>query len=468
MKINTIQSSQHNFSSLKINSKRINNANANENQNTNLKNVNLNNEPTSLNAKNSIDSKRIETQSFVSDFLHEDDEIKTAQMLIKRYPELLWLTGDVNATPEGNSPTKSNSISEKLFGQKHIEFDRTIVGINCLKYVLNNDYESFTKCQKDSVKLKPEEFAQLREFTTKVLKTPQDIDAMIAYTVINDLGKIQAFVEEIEEKTQTKTNDHDEALLIGLKIMPEQIPSFNRLSTIYKKDILNALNTNFNLAQFVQCECLEGNLQQLKDMNENSKNLYLVHVFYDVAGAAGHINPKGSLVMTSPVYHGYMQGINAINNKENKNEFDIFNDFLTQKSISLQMPLKTPQDKAILKLAIISRAATQKDIEAISKAFNLLDDNEQNALTKGLNSNGITDQGVLLYYSPAFIQNAINANPDNKTEMLAKAFKVISKIYSQKLNNAQKGIETISLLSIANKIKTQPDISAEELFKYLI
>ena len=449
---------------ISFSSKRINNVN--KNQNANLKDVNLNNGPASLNAKNSIDSKKIETQSFVNNFLHEDDEIKSAQMLIKRYPELLWLTGNVNATPEGNSPIKSNSISEKLFGQKHIEFDRTMVGINCLKYVLNNDYDNFTKCQKDSVKLKPEEFSQLRQFTTEVLKTPQDIDAMIAYTVINDLGKIKTFVEEIEEKTQTKTNDHDEALLIGLKIMPEQIPSFDRLSPIYKKDILNALNTNFNLAQFVQCECLEGNLQQLKDMDENSKNLYLVHVFYDVAGAAGHINPNGSLVMTSPVYLGYMQGINAINNKENKNEFDIFNDFLTQKANTLSVSLETPEDRALLKLAVMSRATTQKDIEAIFDAFGYLNYEEQCNLIKGLNSNGITNKGVLLYYSPAFIQNSINANPNNKIEMLAKAFKVMSKIYKQHLNDTQVGVETVSLLKIANKIKAEPNISAEELFEY--
>lgn len=434
------------------------------NQSELLKDINLNNQASSLNVKNFVDGKNLQTQTFVANFLQETDEIKSAQMLIERYPELLWLTGNVNATPEGNSPIKSNSISEKLFGEKHIEFDRTIVGINCLKYVLNNDYENFTKCQKNSVKLKPEEFAQLRKFTTEVLKTSQDIDVMIAYTVINDLGKIKSFVEEIEQKTQTKTNDHDEALLLALKVMPEQIPSFNRLSPVYKKDILNALDTSFNLAQFVQCECLEGNLQQLKNMDEKAKNLYLVHVFYDVAGAAGHVNPNGSLVMTSPVYTGYMQGISAINNKENKSEFDIFDDFLTQKANSLSMPLNTPYDKAILKLAIMSRATSKDDIEMVFRAFDNLDSNEQDSLIKGLNSNGITDKGVLLYYSPAFIQNSINANSDNKIEMLTKAFKVMSKIYSQKLDDSKKGIEIVSLLDIANKIKIEPDISVQELY----
>ena len=445
----------------------INNKNKNNNeQKVLLQETDLNLLSTSELGKTCVVDRTKETKQFIREFLSEKDIEKSTKMLLERYPELSWLTGSVNATPEGNNTNKSSSISETLFGEKHIEFDRTIVGIECLKSVLNDNYEAFTKCQKDAVRLSKEEFKKLRDFTTGVLQTAQDVDAMIAYTVINDLGKIKSFTKHVEEITGIKTNDHDEALLIGLKTMPEEIPSFNRLSTTYKNDVLNALNTGFNLAQFVQCECLEGNLQGLKDMNPKARDLYLVHVFYDVAGAAGHVNPNGSLVMTSPVYTGYMQGIEAISNVSNTSEFDVYNDFLAQKADTLSMKLDTKEDKALLKLAVMSRASNEQDVNNIIEAYNNLPEEEQKDLTTGLNSNGITDCGILLYYSPAFLQNSMNANPQNKVGMLAKAFKVMSYIYKDNKENEETGIKTISLSNIANRIKEEPEISAEDLYNY--
>lgn len=427
---------------------------------------NLDKQAGSITGRSLVGSEKIKTKIFIDNFLSEKDKIKSTKMLLQRYPELSWLTDSVNATPEGSSTNKSTSISETLFGEKHIEFDRTIVGIECLKSVLNNDYETFTKCQKDAVKLSEEEFKKLRNFTTAVLQTAEDVDAMIAYTVINDLGKINGFIQRVEETTGIKTNDHDEALLIGLKTMPEEIPSFNRLSTTYKNNVLNALNTGFNLAQFVQCECLEGNLQGLKDMNPKARDLYLVHVFYDVAGAAGHVNPNGSLVMTSPVYTGYMQGIEAITNPSNNSVFDVYGDFLSKKADTLSMKLETKEDKALLKLAIMSRAINESDVNNIIRAFRNLTKGEQENLASCLDSNGITDCGILLYYSPAFLQNSMNANLENKVEMLEKAFKVMSYIYADNKSDKEFGIKTISLSDIANKIKQEPDISAEELYSF--
>ncbi len=246
-------------------------------------------------------------------FLQETDRLAAAKILISMYPELKWLTRTVEATPEGTASTQLNTVSSQLFGQTHIEFERTLVGIECLKYVLNNDYDRFTQCQKEGIKLSIENFKALRDYTLHVLQSPQDVDSMIAYTVINDLGKIQSFKNDVEQVSQTKAANHDDVLLTALQLMPEHIPSFNRLSTEWKESILNGLSADFNLAQFVQAECLPANLSRMKIMTPTAQDRYIIHTFYDVAGAAGHVNPNGSLVMSNPVYTGYQQGITAMN-----------------------------------------------------------------------------------------------------------------------------------------------------------
>ena len=56
---------------------------------------------------------------------------------MREYPELEWLKGDVNVTPEGANKTVDPDL----------EFKKTILSIKLLKYVISNDYEKFTKCQ---------------------------------------------------------------------------------------------------------------------------------------------------------------------------------------------------------------------------------------------------------------------------------------------------------------------------------
>ncbi len=429
------------------------------------KSTDLNLSHSNVIGKSLILNKIMDTSHFVNEFLKEDILLKSAKQLIDRYPELKWLTGNVNATPEGKMTNNINSISENLFGNKHIEFDRTIVGINCLKQVLNNDYEGFTKCQKDNVKLTPENFEQLRDFTLSVLKTPEDIDAMISYTVINDLGKIKEFVTNIEKSTGKKVKDHDEALLIALKVRPNKIPSFNRLSDDYKNNILNGLSADFNLGQFVQAECLERNLTGLKNVTEKARNLYLTHMFYDVAGAAGHVNPNGSLVMTNPVYKGYIQGINAIKEINHSSEIEVYNKFLKEKAEDLQLPMQNIKDRALVKLAVMSRASNPQEAQNVILAFSKLSQDEQINLINGINGNGIDSPGTLLYYAPAFIQNCINAG--DKREMLEKAYKVISRIYKQNANY-KNDVNVLSLANIANAIKSNSNLTVDELYQLFI
>ena len=116
----------------------------------------------------------------------------------------------------------------------------------------------------------------------------------------------------------------------------------------------------------------------------------------------------------------------------------------------------------------MSRAATPKDALQILDAFQNLSVEEQKNLLNGLAKDGISENGILLYYSPAFIQNMINANPDMKTQMLTKAYSVMSKIYSNNENkSSEEKVKVISLANIASAIKTNPNLTTEQLYAKL-
>ncbi|MEI8129625.1 MAG: hypothetical protein WCG95_08430 [bacterium] len=224
-----------------IRTKQNNSSSQNNEMFDNNRETNLNNDPRAtlgrVAFKGSLNKGVESAGSFVKKFLQIDNPIESAKLLMNRYPELSWLTGSVNATPEGVAKA-SKSVSEALFGKQHIEFDRTLTGIETLKSVLKGDYEGFTKCQNPAVKLTPENFKHLRTYTKQVLPKPEDVDAMIGYTVINDLGKIKSVVSDISAKTGIHSVDHDDVLLYALKHTPDEVPTFKRLSQEHKDTIL--------------------------------------------------------------------------------------------------------------------------------------------------------------------------------------------------------------------------------------
>ena len=290
---------------------------------------------------------------------------------------------------------------------------------------------------------------------------------MLVYTVINDLGKNKEFVAEVERKSGIKAIDHDQALLLGLKTKPEMIHSFNRLPEKYKTNILEALGANFNLAQFVQAECLEGNLSEFKDVGKDARDFYFIHTLYDVAGAAAHVNPNGSLVMTNPVYRNYAQGIESVKELGTKSENEVYDLFLNKKAEDYNLKINSDEDRSIVKLLVMARASSQQDVEDIQTAFKQLSYDQQLELIQGLSKDGIKKPGILLYYAPAFMQNAVNAKPNDKINMLKKAFEMFTLIYKQN-KDVNKNIEVISLLNAANAIKNNPDYTAEELYEMVL
>ena len=132
--------------------------------------------------------------------------IEDIKNLTSKYPEMDWLTGNIEATPEASVPDQGEgTIGKQIFPNLDkkdlIEFDRTAVGIFTLHWAINGDYESFTACQKGSTKLSPESFAKLQKYTRSILQNPADIEAMETFMVINDLGKVEGVIETIAEKS---------------------------------------------------------------------------------------------------------------------------------------------------------------------------------------------------------------------------------------------------------------------------
>ena len=152
----------------------------------------------------------------------------------------------------------------------------------------------------------------MREYVKSALRTPEYEYAMRAFLVINDLGKVGDFVKKIQETMGFESVDHDTILYEGLRMHPEFSPTFSRLNHKYKNLILEGLKTNFNMGQYIQSECLPANLLPLLGITDEAFNFYMIHVLFDIVGAAGHVVPDGTVIINELYWKKFSYALHTL------------------------------------------------------------------------------------------------------------------------------------------------------------
>lgn len=376
---------------------------------------------------------------------------------IEKYPELLWLTGEVNATPEGIN-TKDD---------KYKEYNRTMLSIELLKWIISGDYESFTECKKPK-RLSREKFEEIREYTKGIIKSGEDLEAIITYLIINDLGKIKSVVSEIEQRIGIQTVDHDDILYQGLEKIPGISPSFDKLDDKYKKLILNGLRTKFNMGQFIQSENLPQNLEPLVGVDEESFNYYMLHVLYDIGGATGHVTRKGSIIIDDDFWTKYKTAEEYLKGMKSKKDISsAYQGYLNERGNVLQLQGDSSDVISAIKLCNMLRTSDPKKAQIVLQILQSQEPNVRAILEQELTATGIDDdKAILLYYAPATMTNAINYFKNNNSENpivdgLNVVLPAFARIYSQTRANIAKesytpNVTTVMISEIAKKAGENP------------
>lgn len=327
---------------------------------------------------------------------------------LEKAPELQWLkSGSIHATPEG-------------IDTEDKEYKRTMCSIRLLEYVLKNDYLAFVATQPMNQKLSEDSFAEIREFVTSILRTHDDREAMKAYLIINDLGKVSDFVDKVKDIMGFESVNHDTILYEGLKAHPELSPTFSGLRKRYQEDILVGLETNFNMGQFVQSECLPVDLSALLHTKKRALDFYMVHVLFDIAGAAGHVCPTSSIICTEVYWKRFSWALEAINNmvKYAQTPSTAYRYYLkkTMDYFKLVSPTNRPVDYCVARLYNLLRVTTVEEAKTVENAFwHHTSDYTRAILCKELSKTGEygRDLGILMYYLPAILQNALDYYRNN-------------------------------------------------------
>ena len=212
---------------------------------------------------------------------------------------------------------RSSSPSELLFHERIPEVDRTLTGILALRWLRNNDYDSFTQNQVATFKLSRRSFRELRSFFDAGLDRYTNHEAIFTLIVMqmtNDLGKSSQLADQLRSRlpygTSPSTN-HDMVMEQVLQHCDLLIPSIQRLPRRQRALVrrLVRLSADFNPGSLVQAECMPAALEVLQELQIDPLELDMkfMELLLDVGGARGHVDHEGAATMTEPTFQGYME-----------------------------------------------------------------------------------------------------------------------------------------------------------------
>ncbi|OOF92661.1 hypothetical protein ASPCADRAFT_209910 [Aspergillus carbonarius ITEM 5010] len=391
----------------------------------------------------------------------------------------------------GKSDRKRLTPSQYLFDQDFSEVNRTITNVLALKWLLADDYDSFTLHQPKPVKLSRDTFQEFSRLARGILKTPEYILALIVSLVLGDVGKDPNLVREVKEKEGKEGGEeinHDTVLERAIELKLIGSSSLELLSTTFQDHVKRGvrLGAKLNIPQLTQGENVPGSLQGLRDLEGHAEAFQLkyLEIMFDVAGAGGHIDARGAIRMIEPVCRSFLLAFDILQRViENQITLqEAYNEVLKNRGVILtkqgfrELSTDNPTDRAFLRLCAMGRVADEDMAERFNDAFFGLPRSTREELVDELNSSGLDGQpAVILYYMPALFAELLRVTRSKprpeQVEALKSLMAFMAHAYRDSKPHAGQKVPIIECdVSPARRFMQTPDFQDDphSLEKYVL
>ncbi|KAJ5965348.1 hypothetical protein N7481_012062 [Penicillium waksmanii] len=386
----------------------------------------------------------------ISEFVQMSD-IDAVRLFGTVFPKELSHLKNAHVTVESTTATALGRLGENenetpsnvLYKEDFPEVNRTLVSMLAIKWVIGNEYTSFTVTQKTN-KLSERSFQRLRDFYNDRIRTTADLHALLIAMVIDDIGKDPKLSEEMAQLgVDASYTDHSD--LVYKAAQAKLIPSLNIIPASSQHDVLDCLHigSKLNISQAVQGECPPASLEILSNLQGkgNGVNLRAMVTFLDVAGAGGHADTRSCIVMGEPVFQAYMSALDSFDRFSKGTLLSpraCYDHILDTRAENLrQLGFEFPADangaRALSRLLCMGRVTTKEQAYQFNQALDQLSPSAKKDLVNGLNVDGI-DDGVAIvpYYAPGLIADALKGT--DKTDavvipVLSAFFRFLAKVF---------------------------------------
>ncbi|PYH99048.1 hypothetical protein BO71DRAFT_405607 [Aspergillus ellipticus CBS 707.79] len=354
--------------------------------------------------------------------------------------------------PAGGPEQQTLTPSQYLYNEDFSEVNRTLTNILAAKWLLADEYESFTAHQPDPVKLSRDTFGDFRQMAEKTLKCPDNLMALIVSLILGDQGKNQALVKRVLDREGPRRDEevnHDEILGLAIR-QGEFSPPLKLLPPTLRNTVVLGvkLGVNLNIPQLTQGENVPGSLKGItifKD-DELAFNLKYLEIMFDVAGAGGHVDSRGAIRMIQPVCQSLLLTY-PILLRIIAGELSLrgaYDEVLRNRGRILsstgfrELSTNVPAERALLRLCAMGRVADLSLAQLFDGAFRNLPSATREDLVNGLSVDGVDDgQAVILYYMPALFAELLRVTKNTPKTSQVEAIQCLLSFMARTYNGSK-------------------------------
>ncbi|CAA9956415.1 hypothetical protein PTMSG1_00023 [Pyrenophora teres f. maculata] len=380
-------------------------------------------------------------------------------------------------SPEDGNPNAPESPSYIALESNYDEVNRTLVSVFALRWLYNNDYETFVRNQPEAVKLSRDSFEWLRNIVTQGIQTPQDLFALVMSVIVNDLGKDPELASECHKRTGKDVShlNHDMILLLAVK--EGLVPCLDQLSPAHKADIVRGmeLGAEYNFGQLAQAEAPPTCLEKLRTMSNHERafDVRFQEQLLDIAGAAGHMDWTCAKKMIEPICIAY-RDVHDASKRVITNEYNLPQayDLILEKRARRLFKLKfrmlaitDQQDRALARLLCMGGVADLETAQLYEAAWDELEEPVRALLVSSLNAIGsIAEPAMQPTYMPALLTRGLAAvasqDSNKQREVLHIMFQYLARVMEMPGGTLSVSIWERNLLSIVKSVPSDPNFIA--------
>jgi hypothetical protein len=417
----------------------------------------------------------------------EGKVVESVDTLVATYPEILWLSeAGERATQEGIATSEELLPSQRLFGHKEIEFDRTLMTLRALHLFLEGGdqaYALLTQDQPESVRLSRNAFDKIHSTGVLLLYSGHQSlspilmkQTMETALILGDLGKTNE-ARRLLAVHQVSAPDHDDFLDGALQVLanhPELCPSFLSLPPEGRQLILRSTH----LAHYGHITHIEGGLSMFHHL-EVKAPIPLCDLLFDlfihtcdVAGALGHVNPRSSLTYTEPTHKAMDAMHDAVLSfaKKSATAKSALEAYLTKRAAWLGFDPSSQEGRILTRVGTMLRLTTLEEGAALRQGWELLSSKDRDLITGYFDPLASSSIVRTPTYVPALLVNLAN-HPTlgaTKIERLAKVVNLglpfVAKVLEQHSQALQqdptRGDVPLCFNHVAGQVKQDPSLLA--------
>jgi hypothetical protein len=335
------------------------------------------------------------------------------------------------------NPLPTLSPSQILYKEDHDEVNRTLVGVLALRWIYNDQYNTFTTNQPESVKISRASFSWLHNFFSSNLTNSSastgDLYALITSMVVNDLGKDPQLATKYRNATGKDISalNHDMILLkaveAGLVTCLDRLPDNDRANIVRGMELGSA----FNFGQLAQAENVPACLASLRAMKGHDRafQMRFMEQLLDIAGADGHMDWLGAKKLIEPIFEGYQNvydvamGIisGELSLREGYDLILIRRAELLRKKDFRTLDVKDPKNRAFMRILCMGGVACLETARLYEASWMSLNNSVRQSLVQSLNVDGsLAEPAVQPTYMPALLAAAVDVGEKKEGEQDAK------------------------------------------------